>query len=191
MATKKKSLTAKKAAPKSGARGGAAKSVSKAAGESKSAVKRFRALVRREEGSEVCAIDIPFDVEKAFGSRGRVPVRGTLNGAPYRGSAFRMGGDCHFMVVNRKLRAAAGVRGGETVPVTMGRDDEPRVITPPDDFARALEADEDARATWDKLSFTHRREHVEHVEEAKRPETRRRRIEKSIRLLAAGKKEPR
>ncbi len=162
-----------------------------AAGESKPAVKRFRALVRREEGSEVCAIDIPFDVEKTFGSRGRVPVRGTLNGAPYRGSAFRMGGDCHFMVVNRKLRAASGVSGGETVPVTMERDDAPRVITPPDDFARALKANDDARAVWDKLSFTHQREHVEHVEEAKRPETRQRRIEKSMQLLAAGKKEVR
>src|SRR3954463_6261668 len=111
--------------------GAKAAKASKAAGELKLTVKRFRALVKREEGSEVCAIDIPFDVEKAFGSRGRVPVRGTLNGAPSRGSPFRMGGDCLFMVVNRKRRAAAGVSGGETVPVTMGRDDEPRAITPP------------------------------------------------------------
>ena len=158
---------------------------------SKASVKRFRALVNRKEGGEVCSINIPFDVEKTFGSRGRVPVRGTLNGAPYRGSAFRMGGDCHFMVVNRKLRAAAGVGGGETVPVTMERDTEPRVVEPPADFARALKGNEDARATWDKLSFTHRREHVEYIEEAKKPETRQRRIEKSVALLAAGKKEPR
>ena len=48
-----------------------------------------------------------------------------------------------------------------------------------------------ARASWDKLSYTHRREHVEHVEDARRPETRRRRIEKSIQMLAAGRKEPR
>jgi Bacteriocin-protection, YdeI or OmpD-Associated/Domain of unknown function (DUF1905) len=165
----------------------ATKSASKAA--AKSAVKRFRALVERGEGS-VCAIQIDFDVEQAFGKRGRVPVRGTLNGAPFRGSLFPMGG-CHFMVVNRHLRAAAGVRGGETVPVSMERDDEPRTISPPADFARALKGDDEARATWDKLSYTHRREHVEHIEEAKRPETRQRRIEKSVALLAAGKKEPR
>ena len=167
----------------------AAKSSSKTV--AKSPVKRFRAFVRREEGSEVCAIDIPFDVEKTFGSRGRVPVRGTLNGAPYRSSVFRMGGDCHFMAVNRRLREAAGVRGGETVPVTMERDTEPRVITPPEDFARALKANADARAVWDKLSYTHQREHVQSIEEAKKPDTRQRRIEKSIALLAAGKKEPR
>ena len=156
-----------------------------------SPVKRFRAVVERREGGEVCSIDIPFDVEKTFGARGRVPVRGTLNGAPFRSSVFRMGGDCHFMVVNRRMREAAGVRGGETVPVTMERDTEGRVITPPADFARALKSNKEARAVWDQLSYTHRREHVEHIEGAKKPETRARRIEKSVALLAAGKKEPR
>ncbi len=167
----------------------ATKSASKTA--AKSPVKRFRAVVNRKEGGDVCSIDIPFDVEKTFGTRGRVPVRGTLNGAPFRSSVFRMGGDCHFMVVNREMRAAAGVSGGETVPVVMERDTETRTVAPPADFARALKANKDAKATWDKLSYTHQREHVEHVEEAKKPETRLRRIEKSIELLAAGKKETR
>jgi hypothetical protein len=155
----------------------------------KSPVKRFRALVNRKEGGEVCSINIPFDVEKTFGARGRVPVRGTINGAPFRSSVFRMGGDCHFMVVNRELREAAGVRGGETVPVTMERDTEPRTVMPPADLARAIKANKDARAAWDRLSYTHRKEHVRAVEEAKKPETRQRRIEKSVELLAAGKKE--
>jgi hypothetical protein len=172
---------------------GTSKAAKKSAAKSpaKSSAKRFRALVRRDEGSEVCAIDIPFDVEKTYGARGRVPVRGTLNGAPFRSSLFRMGGDCHFMVVNRKLRESAGVSGGETVPVTMERDTEQRVITPPADFARALKGNKEAQSLWDKLSYTHRREHVEHIEDAKKPETRERRIEKSIQLLASGKKEPR
>ena len=177
--------TKKAAAKKAGAR------VSKKAGAAESPVKRFRAVVNRREGGEVCSIDIPFDVEKTFGGRNRVPVRGTLNGAPYRSSVFKMGGDCHFMAVNRGLREAAGVKGGETVPVTMERDDAPRVIEPPADFARALKGNKDARATWDKLSYTHRREHVQSIEEAKKPETRQRRIEKSIEMLAAGKKEVR
>jgi hypothetical protein len=156
----------------------------------KSPVKRFRVLVEREEGSEVCGINVPFDVEKTFGTRGRVPVRGTLNGAPFRSSLFPMGG-CHFMVVNRKLREASGVRGGETVPVLLERDTEPRVITPPADLARALKGNKEAQATWGKLSYTYQREHVEHIEDAKRPETRQRRIEKSIQTLAAGRKEAR
>ena len=185
MATKKAS--AKKAVAKASK----AKISKTAAGASESPVKRFRALIVKDEGGEVCAIQhFPFDVEKTFGVRGRVPVRGTLNGAPFRASIFRMCGE-HFMVVNRQLRAASGVRGGETVTVTVERDDEPRVITPPADFERALKGNKDARATWDKLSYTHQREHVQHIEEAKRPETRERRIEKSIETLAAGKKEVR
>jgi hypothetical protein len=176
-------------ATKTATKKAAANTDSKKSTAGKPSVKRFRALVERGEGS-VCAISIDFDVEKAFGKRGRVPVRGTLNGAPFRGSLFPMGGR-HFMVVNRHLREAAGVRGGEAVPVVMERDDEPRVITPPADFARALKGNKEARATWDRLSHTHRREHVEHIEEAKQPETRLRRIEKSVTQLAAGKKEPR
>jgi hypothetical protein len=188
MATKKAAKT--KAAVKSGAvKSVTVKSAKK--GASKSTVKRFRALVERKEGGEVCAVTVPFDVEETFGARGRVAVRGTLNGVPFRSSLFRMGGDCHFMVVNRQMREASGVSGGETVPVTMERDTEPRVIEPPTDFARALKSNKDARATWDKLSYTHRREHVEHIEDAKKPDTRQRRIERSIQFLAAGKREPR
>jgi hypothetical protein len=178
----KKATNRKTAAKKAGA-----KATQKAA--TKSPVKRFRALVERGEGS-VCAIHVSFDVEKTFGTRGRVPVRGTLNGAPFRGSLFPMGGR-HFLVINRRLREAAGVTGGETVPVQMERDTEERVINAPADLARALKANREAQATWDKLSYTHRREHVEHLDDAKRPETRRRRLEKAIALLAAGKKEPR
>ena len=195
MATKK--AVAKKAGAKASTKKADVKSAGKSAPRAaskttaaKSPLKRFRVLVEREEGSEVCGINVPFDVEKTFGTRGRVPVRGTLNGAPFRGSLFPMGG-CHFMVVNRHLRAAAGVSGGETVPVQMERDTEERVITPPADLARALKANKEAQAIWDKLSYTHRREHVEHLEDAKKPETRRRRLEKAIALLAAGKREPR
>lgn len=173
----------KKTATKAGA-----KASKKAA--AKSPVKSFRALVERGERSAACAIHFPFDVEQTFGVRGRVPVRGTLNGVPFRSSIFKMGGR-HFMVVNRRLREASGVSGGETVSVRIERDTEPRVVTPPADFARALKANGAARAAWDKLNYTHRREHVEHIEDAKKPETRQRRIEKSVAQLAAGKKEPR
>ncbi|MDQ3803642.1 MAG: YdeI/OmpD-associated family protein [Acidobacteriota bacterium] len=151
---------------------------------------RFRVLLETQGGGEVTGFGVPFDVPKVFGTRARVPVRGTINGTPFRGSIVPMGGR-HIMVVNRKLRAASGVRGGETVTVTMERDTEPRVVTPPEDFARAVKGNKDALATWQELSYTHQREFAEHVEDAKRPETRQRRIEKSIQLLAAGEKEPR
>ena len=149
--------------------------------------KRFRVLLEKAEGMDAASITIPFDVEKVFGARTRVPVRGTINGFPYRSSIFPMGGK-HLMVVNKAMREGAGVKGGETISVRMERDDEPRLITPPKDFARALKANKEAQAFWKTLSYTHRKEHVRATEEAKKPETRARRIEKAIEMLAAGKK---
>ncbi len=157
----------------------------------KATVKRFRVLLERHVTSEATGIRIPFDAQQVFGTRARVPVRGTINGYAFRGSIFPVGDGTHYMVVRRELREAAGVRGGQTIAVTLERDDEPRTVTPPADLARALKGNKDARAAWDKLSYTHQREYAEHIEDAKRPETRQRRIEKSIGMLAAGKKEPR
>lgn len=150
--------------------------------------KRFRVLLEKHETSEATGICVPFDVLKVFGTRARVPVRGTINGFPYRSSIFPMGEGKHYMVVNKNVRAGAKAKGGETVSIVMERDDEPRLITPPADFARALKSNKEARATWEKLSYTHQKEHALAIEEAKRPETRVRRIEKAIAQLAAGKK---
>lgn len=149
--------------------------------------KRFKVLLEKDENSEATGISVPFDVEKVYGTRARVPVRGTINGFPYRSSIFPMGG-CHFMAVNKATRDGAKAKAGDTINVVMERDDEPRVITPPQDFARALKANKDAQATWGKLSYTHQKEYAGAIEEAKKPETRARRIEKAIAELAAGKK---
>ena len=148
-------------------------------------VKRFRVLLEKDDRSEATGIRIPFNVEKEFGTRARVPVRGTINGFAFRSSVFPMGDGYHYMVVNKNVRAGAKAKGGETISVVMERDEEPRVITPPEDFARALKANKAASAAWDKLSYTHRKEYAQAIEEAKKPETRTRRIEKAIAMLSA------
>ena len=150
------------------------------------AAKRFRATLNKSETNEATSINIPFDVEKTYGTRGRVPVRGTINGYPFRSSIFRMGGDCHFMVVNKSMREGAKVKAGDTISVLMERDEEPRVIIPPKDLARALKTNKDAKAAWEKLSYTHQKEYAQAIEEAKKPETRARRIEKAIAELSSG-----
>ena len=99
-----------------------------------------------------------------------------------------MGEGKHYMVVNKSVRAGAKVKGGETISVVMERDDEPRLITPPEDFARALNANREAEAAWEKLSYSHQKEYAGAIEEAKKPETRTRRIEKAVAELASGKK---
>lgn len=151
-------------------------------------MKRFRTTLEKHERSEAAMMTLPFDVWKVFGTRARVPVRGTINGFPFRSSIFPTGDGRHYMVVNKEIRAGAGVKGGDTVSVQMERDDEPRVIKPPAELARALKANKAARDTWEKLSYTHQKEYATAISEAKRPETRARRIEKAITELAAGKK---
>jgi Domain of unknown function (DUF1905) len=73
---------------------------------------------------EVAALRAPFDVVEVFGTRARVPVRGTINGLPYCSSLMPMGG-CHRTVVNREIRVGAGVRAGDTVKVVMERETRP------------------------------------------------------------------
>jgi hypothetical protein len=150
--------------------------------------KRFRVVLEKAETSEATGIQIPFDVQKVYGTRARVPVRGTINGFPYRSSISPMGGGCHFMPVNKSIREGAKIKAGDTISVVMERDEEPRLVTPPPDLGRALKASKDAQASWEKLSYTHQKEYAQAVAEAKRPETRARRIEKAINELASGKK---
>lgn len=150
--------------------------------------KRFRVLLEKDDKSEATGIAIPFDVEKVFGTRARVPVRGTINGFPYRSSIFPYRDGKHYMAVNKAMREGAKAKAGETISVVMERDEEPRVITPSTDFARALKASKQAQAAWEKLSYTHQKEYAKAIEDARKPETRARRIEKIIAQLAAGKK---
>jgi hypothetical protein len=147
--------------------------------------KRFRAVLEEGERGSATVITIPFDVPSVFGKRGRVPVRGTINGVAYRSSIFRMGDAPYFMVVNRRMREEAGVSAGQTVTVVMERDDAPREVDVPPDLQNALSESPTAQEAWTRLSFTHQREHVEAITQAKRPETRARRIAKTIEQLTS------
>jgi bifunctional DNA-binding transcriptional regulator/antitoxin component of YhaV-PrlF toxin-antitoxin module len=143
------------------------------------------------EGAEdmnATRIRIPFDVREAFG-RARPPVRGTVAGAPYR-STPAVYDEVWYLVVPRPLREAAGVAAGDVVHVVMEPDDEPREVEVPEDLARALHANPSARERFERLSFTHRKEYARWVAEAKREETRARRVAKTIEMLEAGVRHP-
>jgi hypothetical protein len=145
--------------------------------------KRFKTeLWGGDMDMDVCAIRLPFDPQEAFG-KVRAPVVVTIQEHSFRSTVARMDG-CDFVVVNKKNRAAAGVDTGDAVTVTMELDTAPRTVTVPPDLAKALRGNRVARTRWAKLSYTHQREHVEAIEEAKRAETRARRIAKAVSMLA-------
>ncbi len=147
----------------------------------------FKTKLAGVENMESAAMRPPFDVPTVFGTKARVPVRGTMNGAPFRSSLCNMG-DGFFMVVNKELRAAAKCKAGDTVDVVLERDREERVIETPDEIKKALSANTKAEATWESLSFTHKKEWVRAVTEAKKEETRRARIEKLVAAMKMGKR---
>ena len=136
-------------------------------------------------GKTATGIPIPDEVIEALGSGKRPPVAITVNGHTYRTTAVRMGG--RFLVpLSAENREAAGVVAGEDITVDLEADTAPREVTLPDDLAAAM--DDEARAAYDGLSYTHRKEWVRWVEEAKKPETRTTRIEKTVTGLREGKK---
>ena len=137
------------------------------------------------EGMNATRIRIPFDVREAFG-RARPPVRGTVNGTPYRSTPAVYGG-VWFMVIRREIREAAGVSAGEIVHVVMEDDDEPRDVHVPEDLARALEHDPVAAERFLKMSYSHRKDYAEWIDEAKRDETRARRVERALQMIREGK----
>jgi len=149
---------------------------------------RFKLKLEQYKDTEVLHAYLPFDVYESFGTRARIPVKGTINGFAFRSSIFPMGGGKFYLVVNKQMREGAKVKAGDTAEFLLEKDDAPREIETPADFAKALKANKDAQAVWDRLSFTHRKEYIGAIVEAKKPETRMRRIEKAIEMIAAMKK---
>jgi hypothetical protein len=124
-----------------------------------------------------------------LGVRGRVWLRGTLEGHPFWVAAQPMGDGNHWVTVNREMRAEMGLVGDEEVEAVFVQADGPPELAVPDDLRRALESHEEAQALFQRMSHNHRKEYIRWVAEAKRPETRARRASQAIeRIIASGGK---
>jgi hypothetical protein len=146
---------------------------------------KFTVTLRKPAAMDAMGIVVPEKVVAGFGQGKRPKVTVTLKGYTYRSTVAVMGGQ--FMLPLAKVhREAAGVKDGEKVEVTLELDTAPREVEVPKDLAAALKK-AGARAAFDKLAFSHRKEHVRAIEEAKAPETRARRIEKAVAMVLAKK----
>lgn len=146
---------------------------------------KFKAQVAQAAGMQATGFEVPPDAVEALGQGKRPKVTVSIDGYRYRSTVAVMGGK-FVLPLARAHRDAAGVKAGDTVEVTLELDTAPREVDVPKDFAAALKK-AGARAAFDKLSFTHRKEHVRAIEEAKAPQTRQRRIEKAVAMLRAAK----
>jgi len=155
----------------------------------------FTAVIQNAGGGGAF-VEIPFDVEEAFGSK-RPKIKATIEGVPYRGTLVRtptlapaasVGGPKHILIILKDIREQAGKTFGDEVHIAVEADEAPRVVAVPKDLAAAFKKDKEARALFDGLSYTHQKEYVRWIEEAKRQETRQSRIVRTIEMLKKTKK---
>ena len=132
-------------------------------------------------------VEVPFNVEAVFGSK-KPKVKATFEGVPYRGILTRMGTEHHLLIILKEIREKIGKTFGDEVNITVELDTEPRVIEVPAELKKAFKTEKEAKAFFDKLSYTHQREYVMWINEAKREETRQNRIVKAVEMLKQGKK---
>ena len=137
-----------------------------------------------QTGKTTTGLVVPDEVVDELGGGKRPKVTVTINGKTYRSSVASMGGR-YLVGVSAENRALTGVSGGEVVEVALELDTAPREVEVPADFAAALEVVPDAKAVFARQSYSHQRAHVDAINGAKAPETRRRRIDKAIEMLQA------
>lgn len=147
---------------------------------------KFRTVLQLE-GKTATAFRVPGEVVAALGQTKRPPVRVTINGYTFRTTVAAYG-EVYVVGVSAENRQGAGVAAGDELEVEIELDTQPRVVEVPPDFAAALAADVQAGQAFDKLPYSHKRQHVLAIQDAKSPETRRRRIDKAIQMLREGKR---
>jgi hypothetical protein len=148
---------------------------------------RFQAKIEGKEAGVVAGITPPVDVIEWFGTRARVPIRGTINGFPFRSSLMPCGSG-RMMPVSKTLCQGAGVQPGDVVDVVMERDVEERTVEAPPELEKELGKSKVARDRWDGLAFTHKKEMANSISGAKQEDTKTRRLAKVMNVLKTGAK---
>ena len=144
---------------------------------------KFSAIIHDSGGNTGGAyVLFPFDVQEVFGSKGRIPIVATIDGVPYRGSLVKYGNPQHMLPVLKGIREKTGKAIGDVVDITIERDMEKREVEVPKDFKKALKENR-LEEKFLKMSYSHQREWMLWIEDAKKVETRVNRINKAMEKL--------
>jgi hypothetical protein len=149
---------------------------------------KFKARIQSAGGGGAYVL-FPYDVEKEFATRGRVPVKVTFDGAPYAGSLVKYGQPQHMMPILKAIREQIGKQPGDSVQVELWKDEAERTLDVPTPFLALLKK-EKLLAGFEKLSYTHRKEYCRWIADAKKEETRLNRMAKAVEMLRGGVKTP-
>jgi hypothetical protein len=160
---------------------GALELIAEYVGGSLMSAKSFHAKLGAE--GHALFFEVPFDVKKEFG-KARPPVKVSVNGYTYRSTISVYGGK-YYLPVRSERREEAGLKSGDIIKVKVALDTEIRVVQPPPELSAAFKKNAAAKARWETLSYTCKKEHADAILQAKKPETRARRVEKALAMLAA------
>jgi len=149
---------------------------------------KFKAKIEAGDGGGAYVL-FPYDTVKEFATKGRVPVRATFNGVPYKGSLFKYRNPLHMLGMLKAIREKTGKGPGDTIEVVVWRDEVARTVEVPTQFKNLMKK-EGLFAVFKRLSYTHRKEYCRWITEAKQEETRLRRLEKAIEMLNKGVSTP-
>jgi hypothetical protein len=149
---------------------------------------KFKAKIEAGDGGGAYVL-FPYDTEKEFATKGKVPVKATFDGAPVQGSLIKYGHPLHSLGILKALREQIGKGPGDTIEVVVWKDDEVRTVEVPTQFEKLMKK-EGALPVFEKLSYTHRKEYCRWITEAKKQETRWKRLERAIEMLKQGVSTP-
>jgi hypothetical protein len=140
-------------------------------------------LIKGSRNNGWTYIDVPPVISITFHKPGKIFIRGTVNGCAFRTTFNKKGDGEGFFYVNQSLLKSIQKTAGDMVLVEMKEDEEPGVVHIPDDLSEALSCSDNAKFTFDNFPYSHKKEIIAWINDAKKPETRLRRILKSVTML--------
>ncbi|PJJ64441.1 YdeI/OmpD-associated family protein [Chryseobacterium geocarposphaerae] len=150
---------------------------------------QFNAIIQQNGEMNAAFVEFPFSTIELFDKKGQVKIKALFDDkVEYRGSLVKMKSDCHILGLTQEIRKQLNKTFGDNVSVSLIEDKEERTVEIADDISSIFNENEEAKILFDKMSYTHRKEYIRWIEEAKKPETRENRKIKMIQMILNGKK---
>lgn len=149
----------------------------------------FTAIIKQNGEMNAAFVEFPFSTEELFNKKGQVKIKALFdNEVEYRGSLVKMKSDCHILGLTQEVRKQLGKTFGDQVTVALLEDKEERTVEIASDIDFVFKENPEAKALFDKMSYTHKKEYIRWIEDAKKTETRENRKIKMIQMILDGKK---
>ena len=150
---------------------------------------QFKAIIKQNGSMNAAFVEFPFSTEELFNKKGQVKIKAIFDDkVEYRGSLAKMKSDCHILGLTQEIRKQLGKTFGDEISVNLIEDKEERTVEVAEDIMSIFNENPEAKALFDKMSYTHRKEYIRWINEAKKPETRENRRIKMIQMILNGNK---